>query len=212
VISYRSSLHFVPVQWFLAESWPLDFGIWPNILLSPLFSKIIGPERNINLICNLSLYTHIPNIKSMSQSIAKKKWWQLFYFGITDMDDFWPSHDPWTLEFGRIFCCHHFFFAMLGYVDLIFGLWVYKYELPKNQVNISNQWKKVVTTKYLTKFQSPTAVSWPKIIQPEWISKLIYNLWLYTLIPKWVTDQVWISFQLNDFRLIYAPWTFNLGQ
>jgi hypothetical protein len=31
-------------------------------------SKIIGPERNVNSICNLSLYTHIPNIKSISQS------------------------------------------------------------------------------------------------------------------------------------------------
>ena len=30
--------------------------------------KIIGPERNVSLICNLSLYTHIPNIKSISQS------------------------------------------------------------------------------------------------------------------------------------------------
>ena len=48
-------------------------------------SKIIGPERNVNLICNLSLYTHIPKIKSISQSIAKKKWSQLFYFGIMDM-------------------------------------------------------------------------------------------------------------------------------
>ena len=34
--------------------------------------KIIGPEQNVNLICTLSLYTHIPNIKSISQSIAKK--------------------------------------------------------------------------------------------------------------------------------------------
>ena len=36
--------------------------------------KIIGPERNIHLICNLWLYTHIhvPHIKSISQSIAKK--------------------------------------------------------------------------------------------------------------------------------------------
>ena len=33
--------------------------------------KIIGPKRNVNLICNLSLYTHIANIKSISQSIAK---------------------------------------------------------------------------------------------------------------------------------------------
>jgi len=41
-----------------------------------------------------------------------------------------------------------------------------------------------MTTKYLAKFQSPKAVSWPKIIQPEWISKSICNLWLYTLIRK----------------------------
>jgi hypothetical protein len=35
-------------------------------------------------------------------------------------------------------------------------------------VNISNHSeKKVVTTKYLAKLQSQTAVSWPKIIQPE---------------------------------------------
>ena len=48
--------------------------------------KIIGLERNVNLICNLSLYIHIPNIKSISQSIAKKKLvTTLFYFGIADM-------------------------------------------------------------------------------------------------------------------------------
>jgi magnesium-transporting ATPase (P-type) len=34
--------------------------------------KIIEPERNVNLLCNLSSYTYIPNIKSISQSIAKK--------------------------------------------------------------------------------------------------------------------------------------------
>jgi len=33
-----------------------------------------------------------------------------------------------------------------------------------------------VTTKYLANFQSPKAASWPKIIQQERISKLIYNL------------------------------------
>jgi hypothetical protein len=31
MMSYRSSLHFVPVQWFLAELWPLGCGIWLNI-------------------------------------------------------------------------------------------------------------------------------------------------------------------------------------
>jgi hypothetical protein len=39
--------------------------------------KIIGPERNVNLICNSLLYTHIQKIKSISPSIAKNKWWQL---------------------------------------------------------------------------------------------------------------------------------------
>ena len=37
-------------------------------------------------------------------------------------NDFWPSYGPWTLKFGQIFSCHHFFFAMLGDVDLMFGL------------------------------------------------------------------------------------------
>jgi hypothetical protein len=31
LMSYRSCLHFVPIQWFLAELCPLDFEIWPNI-------------------------------------------------------------------------------------------------------------------------------------------------------------------------------------
>ena len=31
MMSYRSCLPFVPVQWFLAELWPLDLEIWPNI-------------------------------------------------------------------------------------------------------------------------------------------------------------------------------------
>ena len=34
--------------------------------------KIIGLERNINLICNSYLYTHKPKIKSIYPSIAKK--------------------------------------------------------------------------------------------------------------------------------------------
>jgi hypothetical protein len=37
-----------------------------------LQAKVIGPERNVNLICNSSLYTHITKIKSISPSIAKK--------------------------------------------------------------------------------------------------------------------------------------------
>ena len=93
--------------------------------------KIIGPERNVNLICSWSLCTHIPQIKSISPSgkkwwqlitrpkiigpkrnvnficiihshtkyqvniskHSKKKWWQLFYFGITELGNtICPSH------------------------------------------------------------------------------------------------------------------------
>jgi hypothetical protein len=35
-------------------------------------TMIESQNREWNLICNLSLYTHIPNIKSISQSIVKK--------------------------------------------------------------------------------------------------------------------------------------------
>jgi hypothetical protein len=31
IISYRSILKFVPVEWFLANLQPLGFEIWPNI-------------------------------------------------------------------------------------------------------------------------------------------------------------------------------------
>ena len=62
-----------------------QLNIWPNFkpeypertkLQSPTAAscpKIIGPELNVNLICNASLYTHIPKIKSISPSIAKKE-------------------------------------------------------------------------------------------------------------------------------------------
>jgi hypothetical protein len=77
--------------------------------------KIIGPERNLNLISNSSLYTHISKIKSISPSIAKTNG---------------------------------------------------------------------VTTKYLTKFQSPRAITRPKIIGPERNVNLICNSLLYTHIQK----------------------------
>ena len=44
-------------------------------------------------------------------------------------NDRWPSYGPWILKFGQIFSCHHLFFAMLGDVDLIFGILVYNDEL-----------------------------------------------------------------------------------
>jgi hypothetical protein len=76
-------------------------------------SKIIGPERNVNLICNLSLYTHTPNIKSLSQSLVTTVLFR--NYGMTDMS-------------GQIFSCHHFFSLCLEILTW-FGLWVYSDEL-----------------------------------------------------------------------------------
>ena len=55
MMSYRSSLQFVPVQWFLAELWPLSFEIWRNILLSPLYFTMIW---DIDLIFGMRVYNH----------------------------------------------------------------------------------------------------------------------------------------------------------
>jgi hypothetical protein len=90
MLSYRSSLHFVPLQWFLAELWPLDFEIWLNIYLSPLFFAMLG---DIDLIFGVWVYNDELQIKFTFRSAP---------------NDFWSSYGPWTLKFGQIFSCHHF--------------------------------------------------------------------------------------------------------
>jgi hypothetical protein len=69
MINYRSTLKIIPVEWFLANLQYLSKFQGPRAITRP---KIIGPERNVNLICNSSLYTHIPNIKSICQRITIK--------------------------------------------------------------------------------------------------------------------------------------------
>jgi hypothetical protein len=63
--------------------------------------------------------------------------------------------------------------------------------VPVSSQYLKSEWSRVVTTKYLAKFQSPLVVSWPKIIQPEWISKGVCNLWLYTFISLWFEILTW---------------------
>jgi hypothetical protein len=75
--------------------------------------KIIGPEQNVNLICNSSLYTHIPKIKSISQSIAKKKW-QL---------NIWLSYHHFiSLCFEILTWCLIFGITMMSYRSSFIGI------------------------------------------------------------------------------------------
>jgi hypothetical protein len=53
MISYRSSLRFIPVQW-------LDFEIWPNNWFSPLFFAMLG---DIDLIFGIWVYNDELQIK-----------------------------------------------------------------------------------------------------------------------------------------------------
>ena len=55
MIRYRWSVCFVPVEWFLAELWPLVFAIWPNIYLPPLYFTMIW---DIDLIFGMRVYNH----------------------------------------------------------------------------------------------------------------------------------------------------------
>jgi hypothetical protein len=114
-------------------------------------------------------------------------------------------------KFGQIYNCHHFFSLCL---EIMTWFLVYECIMMSYRSNlhfVPVQWslaklfsnhseKKVMTTKYLAKFHSPTAVSWPKIIQPEWISNLICNLWLYTLMLQ-------INFEIRSGWIIFGQLT-----
>jgi hypothetical protein len=56
------------IKWWQLNIWP-NFIVQARAITRP---KIIEPERNVNLICNSSLYTHTLKIKSICPSIAKK--------------------------------------------------------------------------------------------------------------------------------------------
>jgi hypothetical protein len=59
-MSYSLSSNFVPVEWYLAELWPLNLYFCSNFKFSS------------NLNCNSSRYSHRPNIKSIYQRTSKK--------------------------------------------------------------------------------------------------------------------------------------------
>jgi hypothetical protein len=76
------------------------------------FWKIIGPERNINLNCNSSLYTYTPKKQVNISKYSEKKWWQLNIWPNFKVHNSAKNHwtgGPWTLKFGQIFSYHQFF-------------------------------------------------------------------------------------------------------
>ena len=114
MITYRSNLCFVPVQWILAELWPL------NLKFGQIFS------------CHhfFSLYLEILTWFLVYECIMMS--YRSVYISLRS-NDFWPSYGPWTLKFGQIFCCYHFIslcFEILAW----FGIRNYNEEL---QIKVS---------------------------------------------------------------------------
>ena len=103
VISYRCSLLFVPVQRFLAELWPLDFEIYPNIFL--LCLEI--------LTCFLVYECIMISYRSNLHFVPVQ--WFLAEFWLLDFE-IWPN-----ILLSSFFC-----FAMRGDIDLIFGTNAYE--------------------------------------------------------------------------------------
>ena len=70
MMSYRSSLYFVPVQWFLAELWTLKFGqIYSP---SPLYFTMIW---DIDLIFSMRVYNHKLQINFESHLLFLAYYW-----------------------------------------------------------------------------------------------------------------------------------------
>ena len=112
---------------------------------------------------------------------------------------------PWTLKFGQIFS---FLISLLHY-DLIYWLdflvCVYNHKLQIN-FEIRSSWMIFCQLTVVGFWNSATYL----VVTTFFHYDLRY--WLGMWVYWWVTDQVLVSFRLNDFGLIYAPWTINFGQ
>jgi hypothetical protein len=158
--------------------------------------NIIGPERNVNLICTSLLYTHIPKIKSISQSIAKKKWWQL---------NIWPNfkvlgHLPSIIYNGCYYSDHMTLLIQKKIQWLLKGNFVNIKEARKcftlsNRLRITNYCLRSVSSSFLkfTRFIQGNNIAW---INLDMIRNLQhYSVWLT---PLQSTDQHWTLFSFED--------------
>jgi len=113
MMSYRSSLHFVTIQWFLAEL----YGPW-TLKFSQIFSChhfFFTMLWDIDLIFGMRVHNHKLQIKFEIHS----GW---IIFGQLTAVGLW--------NLAKYFSYHHFFFTMIWDIDLIFGIWVHSDEIP----------------------------------------------------------------------------------
>jgi hypothetical protein len=85
------------------------------------------------MLRDIDICTHLPKIKSISQIIVKKKWWQLYIWqNFKAQQCKLAKNHSTTMNFKVDLLIKQLsphFFAMLGDIALIFGIWVYTDEL-----------------------------------------------------------------------------------
>jgi hypothetical protein len=137
MISYRSSLRFVPVQWYFGRV--VTLGLWnlAKYLVVTTFCDMLG---DIDLIFGTWVYNDELQIKFHSgpmifgRAMACGLWNLAKYLVVSPLyftmiwyidlifwyaciiiwnsfrlNDFLPTCSRWVLKFGHIFSCHHFF-------------------------------------------------------------------------------------------------------
>ena len=124
MMSYRSSLHVVLVQWFLAELWPLDWN---------LAKYLVVTIWDIDLIFGMRVYNHKLQIN-----------WNVF-----QLNDCWPTYSRWALKFGHILIS--LWFEILTWF-LVCECIVMSYRSSLNFVPIEWFWAKLRTLPWTFNF------------------------------------------------------------
>ena len=109
-MSYSLSSNFVPVEWLLADLWPLNLYFCSNVKLSGLFLDVLW---YIDLIFGIWLYLDELQFKLEFVPVE------------------WFLAELWLLNlyFSSNLKLSGLFFDVLWYIDLIFGKWLYWDEL-----------------------------------------------------------------------------------
>ena len=110
MISYRSSLRFVPVQWFLAEFWTLKFGQIFGCHFISLWFEIL----TWYLVCGCIMISYRSSLRFVPFQWFLAELWPLDF-------EIWPN--IWLSLL---------YFTMIWDVDLIFGMRVYNHKLQIN--------------------------------------------------------------------------------
>jgi hypothetical protein len=194
-MSYNLNSNFVPVEWYLAELWPLNLYFCSNFKLSGLFLDVLW---YIDLIFGMWLYL---DEKSGQLQIWTKN---TSSRDITQPNIIRPERNSnlnWNFKLSVLF------FDVLWYIDLLFDMWLYLDELQFKFGFCSGRmtfwlsydpWtqEKVRTTSNLNKNTSSRVITHPNIIRPErnsnlkcklsvlffdvlWYIDLIFDMWLY---------------------------------